>query len=273
MDLSQYYKLLQLPNNSSLVEVKKAYRKLSFIYHPDKYQGNPDTFIEIKDAYEIIIGKRSVPKPTIRQGSYSSQERTSQTTTRQKTNEEKAREFRKKYSEQKKREEAEEQLYYARFIKSKSYKIAKICSCFCLLIAITMGIDQSFYYTKPAPIITFDQLSESDQQKIKEDIYNQTGENYAFNSEEVTFIPDNRIDFRETLIFRKSKKFNLVNEGGNYLWVKEIENGTIWGLILFFTIPLYLLIRKEKSPLLFMCVYITLYFITPLAILTLYFNI
>jgi hypothetical protein len=57
MTLTDYYELLGLPANSSIEEIKKAYRKKARMYHPDI---NPaadakDKFISITEAYEFLI--------------------------------------------------------------------------------------------------------------------------------------------------------------------------------------------------------------------------
>ena len=56
--MKNYYYFLGVKENASEEDIKKAYRKLSLKYHPDK---NPDDdffelrFIEIKEAYEMLI--------------------------------------------------------------------------------------------------------------------------------------------------------------------------------------------------------------------------
>ena len=50
-----YYKTLNVKKNATPDEIKKAYRKLSMIYHPDRQEsGNEDKFKEINKAYEIL---------------------------------------------------------------------------------------------------------------------------------------------------------------------------------------------------------------------------
>ena len=53
------YKTLEIPENSSEAEIKKAYRKLARQYHPDinKEAGAEDKFKEINSAYEILSDK------------------------------------------------------------------------------------------------------------------------------------------------------------------------------------------------------------------------
>jgi curved DNA-binding protein CbpA len=58
------YKILGIPNDSTLEQVKEAYRILARKHHPDK-GGNADTFKIMKTAFKIIVDniKKGVPIP------------------------------------------------------------------------------------------------------------------------------------------------------------------------------------------------------------------
>jgi curved DNA-binding protein CbpA len=57
MHLKDYYSILALEPSATLVEIKKAYRKLALQFHPDKNNNDPYAaaqFTEIKEAYEVL---------------------------------------------------------------------------------------------------------------------------------------------------------------------------------------------------------------------------
>ena len=52
-----YYKILGIEPNASTKDIKKAYRKLAFEYHPDRNQMNltaNEKMLEINEAYNIL---------------------------------------------------------------------------------------------------------------------------------------------------------------------------------------------------------------------------
>ena len=57
-----HYQVLGIPVNANLSEIKKAYRKLALVFHPDKH---PDPqialpkFNEIKEAYQVLVDPTS----------------------------------------------------------------------------------------------------------------------------------------------------------------------------------------------------------------------
>ena len=57
MLLKDYYGILDIETSATQAEIKKAYRKLAHLYHPDKNPGDPYAlaqFSEIKEAYEVL---------------------------------------------------------------------------------------------------------------------------------------------------------------------------------------------------------------------------
>ena len=57
MTLTDYYEILGLQANSTLEEIKRAYRKKARLYHPDINPASDakDHFISITEAYEFLI--------------------------------------------------------------------------------------------------------------------------------------------------------------------------------------------------------------------------
>ncbi len=57
MIFKDYYKILGVSQNASADEIKKAYRKLALLYHPDKNPNDKvaeEKFKEIAEAYEVL---------------------------------------------------------------------------------------------------------------------------------------------------------------------------------------------------------------------------
>lgn len=61
MAAKDYYKVLGINKNASADDIKKAYKKLAFKYHPDKNPGDKkaeDHFKEISEAYAVLSDKQ-----------------------------------------------------------------------------------------------------------------------------------------------------------------------------------------------------------------------
>src|SRR5262245_8761186 len=55
-----YYEVLNVPKNASDDDVKKAYRKLAWQYHPDRNPGDKSAearFKEVQEAYDVLSDK------------------------------------------------------------------------------------------------------------------------------------------------------------------------------------------------------------------------
>ncbi len=57
-DVTNPYTILGLPDNARLDQVKKRYRQLSMIFHPDREGGHEEAMKKVNEAYREIMSKR-----------------------------------------------------------------------------------------------------------------------------------------------------------------------------------------------------------------------
>jgi DnaJ-class molecular chaperone len=66
VNLHDCYRILGVPVTATDEEIRTAYRKLAFVYHPDKNPGNPaaeQRFREIAGAYKMLRDHHESPAP------------------------------------------------------------------------------------------------------------------------------------------------------------------------------------------------------------------
>jgi thiamine pyrophosphate-dependent acetolactate synthase large subunit-like protein len=130
MTLSDYYQILGLPVNSSVNDIKKAYRQKARIYHPDI---NPspeakDMFILATEAYEFLIANH---------------ERISTNDEAYRQAMENWRKYRQDRSKQ--RANAYARASYVRFKKTKFYKTTRILDGTTIIFSLTISIIMVIY--------------------------------------------------------------------------------------------------------------------------------
>ena len=55
MNVAEAKKILELPEEYDLDLLKKNYKRLAIKYHPDKFSGDSNIFIKIKDSYNLLV--------------------------------------------------------------------------------------------------------------------------------------------------------------------------------------------------------------------------
>lgn len=147
MSLSKYYKLLGLPDGSDAALVRKQYRKLVMRYHPDK---NPSPsaqakFIEITEAYEILIGKKPAPTSRVSRTGHPSSSPTSAPSKSDRaadTHAERVRKARERQEEQARREREENERYFRQLTSGYRWRIMKISAIVGIICAVAMTVDR-----------------------------------------------------------------------------------------------------------------------------------
>jgi hypothetical protein len=125
MTLADYYRVLEIPVNSSLDEIKKAYRQKARQYHPDI---NPspeakDMFILATEAYEFLIA--NLDKASSDDEAYR-----------------KAMEDWRKYRQDRSRQRARAyaQTSYVRFKQTKFYKTTRIFDISTIIFSLVISV-------------------------------------------------------------------------------------------------------------------------------------
>lgn len=55
MPLTDYYAILEIPRNASLEQIKRSYRRLARMYHPDlNKQAQDDRIKQLNEAYDVL---------------------------------------------------------------------------------------------------------------------------------------------------------------------------------------------------------------------------
>lgn len=153
----RYYEILGLPDNAPLSDVRKNYRKLVMLYHPDKNQA-PDAerrFIEIKEAYEIITGKKVAPATPLPQQRQSRSKKANSTES-EATKRARAKEAKMRFEEQRIREFMENELYFRKLTQGFRWKIMTISAITGVFLSLFLTLDLILpHHYEPDEVVAF----------------------------------------------------------------------------------------------------------------------
>jgi len=69
-EVDRYYQILEVTPSATTEDINQSYQDLSWIFHPDRFVGNPrlqkiaqHKLQEINDAHDQLTALRSAPKP------------------------------------------------------------------------------------------------------------------------------------------------------------------------------------------------------------------
>ena len=177
--LSKYYKVFGLPLDASPADIKKRYRQLALHYHPDKFGGNQEKFLAIKEAYEYLTGKREVSSSSVNQ-SVTNSRSTSQA--RGMTQEERIKQAYQRQKETEYKEFIENEKFYQSIISGKLWRFLRFTSYIGAFLTFMVLIDFFLPYTyEPERIVACEnervESFSSDSGSFRK-IYTESGESY-----------------------------------------------------------------------------------------------
>lgn len=131
MPKSRYYKLLGLPTTASERDIRKKFRQLAMKYHPDRNSdpGAEEIFIQLTEAYEVLLNKVVLPNATLPQKSPEEDKII------------RAKMARQRYAEQVLRERQENDRYFHQLTSGLKWKIIRLAAVAGLLISSLLAAD------------------------------------------------------------------------------------------------------------------------------------
>jgi curved DNA-binding protein CbpA len=264
--MSIHHRNLGIPIGADKAEIKRAYRKLAMVLHPDK---NPDPkaaelFAELQDSYDALMN------PTVVHPIRSSNT-TNKASQKVKTQAEKAQEARRRYAEHMKREEVNNERYFQSLTSGISGIYFKVGWVICALITIFILLDAILPAHREKD--EFEYFSSIKNENQRDAIHVQVGlkKNGLFLIQKAEYF--NLTEFPE-LYLEKTHFFHFPTQ------VLHVVDGEMnkykiakgfWQLLPFplflFIIPGILLFYKKRTVYYTALYMISTYFVFPLAIL------
>ena len=274
MSLDKYYKILGLTPNASQDEVRRAYRKLVMVYHPDrnKHPKAEARFILIKEAYEIVTGKIPAPQAQRINRAQSRRPQTSPQETKEhakRREEERLKEARKRYQEQKLKEYLENEMYFRRLTTGVKWKTIRVLAVIGGLIAFSMLLDRFLPHHYESDRVTHYNLNEASSLsgvavsiiKTKKDNYYWVGNaDYMLYSEAPDiFVESSWILHDPIHVISRGKTKNKSYD----LYYTFYRN---YFIVICFLAPIITMLFKRKTPI-FTFVYLFSYYFTGILVI------
>lgn len=278
MPYSKYYSILGLPNNASNEEIRKKYRKLVMLYHPDK---NPDLtaqakFLEITQAYNILINKVEIPVQE-RKAQPTRHSRDQQTNTAaKKTKEELLKAARIRFQEQQKQKHLNNERYYQNLTKGKKWNFFKISAFISFGFGILILIDTLLPHRFEKDLVTHynsNDVIQTSGDKIL--IKTQNDHTYFVNVEKweykCLYSTGTTIFIEQSFILHQAYKIHSLTKTNYKTFRVEYSMGQLSLLFaIFFSIPFITYIFRRNSTLFVIMYQVCLYVINGALVITLY---
>ena len=143
MEFIDYYKVLNISENATLEEIKKAFRELAKEYHPDKNKSSDASvkFREVFEAYEIL--KDKITKDIFDERRRKFYNKQSAEFNNEKYTKSETYEYVKK--EANKRAEYFSKMTFDDFLHSSIFMLKKVTSKFALILMFLFGLFMIFF--------------------------------------------------------------------------------------------------------------------------------
>lgn len=265
--LSKYYKLFGLPETATQDDIKKRYRQLAMQYHPDKHRGNNTKFIEIKEAYEYLTGKRTNSQQQVH--THSPTRSTSRA--RQQSQEDRIKQAKQRQRDSIYKEYIENERYFQSLVSGNRWRIIRISAIAGALITFVLLLETFLPYRyEKERIIAHDnhEIGVLQNDSYVKKIYTESGKSYYIeNLSSGIYYSDPDILLIKSAIFHN--ELGIIPLYGSQTHIHKIQyNIGAHSLLLIpiFLFPLFIVLFKRKTYTFTFFYFISLYLSTSLIV-------
>lgn len=268
--LSKYYKLFGLPETATQAEIKRAYRQLAMRYHPDKNGGDDRLFLEIKEAYEYLTGRKTVSQQQTH--TYSPGRSTSQA--RQQSNEERIKQAQQRKKDTAYKEHIENERYFQKLTSGSRWRMLKLISKIGAVIFVILIIDL-FLPKRYAPnrVVSYDKqnIGGLDSDSGVKKVFFASGDTYYIENFYSFYSTDPDVIMVKSAIFHN--EIGFIPMYGYDLTIYRIQysiGAHAYYLSPLFLLPLCIVLFKRKTYTFTLFYFLSLFVATPVILIFLF---
>lgn len=264
--LSKYYKLFGLSETATQADIKKRYRQLAMLYHPDKHGGNDRKFVEIKEAYEYLTGKRTISHP---QHTHTYSPTRSSSQARQQSQEERIKQAKQRQRDTIYKEHIENERYFQSLISGNRWRTIRISAIAGALITFILLVELFLPYRyEKDQIIAYDnyEIGAMESGSSVKKFYLESGRNfYIKDLHPIIYQSDPEILLVKSSIFHNDTGvLSFYNTQELFHPIQYNLGAHSLLLIPFFLFPLFIRLFKRKTHTFTLFYFLSLYLSTPL---------
>lgn len=263
--LSKYYKLFGLPETATQAEIKRRYRQLAMRYHPDKYGGDKRKFIEIKEAYEYLSGRKIVSG---RQQTHTYSPTRSTSQARQQSNEERIKQAQQRKRDNAYKEHIENERYFQNLVSGKRWNILKLSAVLGLLIVFVLILELFLpHHYEQERIVAYGKydIGALDSGSSVKKIFTESGKSYyAENVYPIYHLDPDVIIVKSAIFHNETGIIPMYGSNTNTFRIQYNIGSHAYLLIPVFLFPVFIVLFKRKTYTFTLFYFLSLYLSTPL---------
>lgn len=247
MPADKYYKILNLTPGASKDEIRRAYRKMVMKYHPDRNQEEnaEEKFMLIKNAYDILMGKKIEDPVTRRPGKSTDPE------IRKEQFEQRVKEAQHRFEQQRKKEFLENELYFRKLTTGFRWKLMKFTAVFGILLSTLLIADRFLphhYSDDKVVAYSFNRANSEEGHQISL-IQTESGHKYWISRFKYSLISENTsIYIERSWIFHSPINIVSIEKLGYAFFPIHFRfYRHTWLLIILFSLPAFTLWYKRRT--------------------------